>query len=354
MQPLLDIASVKQYYGKILNTSSDLQTSACCCTDQGMPPSVKAALAEINEEILSRFYGCGSPLPPLLNGCTVLDLGCGTGRDVYLAARLAGPGGFVIGVDMTDEQLEVARRNLDAQMARFGYSKPNVDFRQGYIEDLAGLGIEDASVDVVISNCVLNLSPDKPRVFAEIFRVLKPGGELFFADVFAGRRVPPALAADPVLHGECLAGAMYTEDFRRLLLELGCRDYRVVQSRPISIDNPEIKAKIGMVDFSSVTVRAFKLDDLEDRWEDYGQVAVYHGTIPDYPHHFDLDDRHRFLTGKPVPVSGNTASMLANTRYAPHFTVTGDRATHFGPFDPGPAAMNQAATGQGGRATTCC
>jgi len=205
---------------------------------------------------------------------------------------------------------------------------------------------------VVISNCVLNLSPDKPRVFAEIFRVLKPGGELFFADVFAGRRVPAELAADPVLHGECLAGAMYIEDFRRLLLDLGCRDYRVVHSRPISLDNPDIAAKIGMVDFHSLTVRAFKLDDLEDRCEDYGQVAVYHGTIPDHPHHFDLDDHHRFLTGKPMLVCGNTASMLTNTRYAPHFTITGSRATHFGPFACGPAADKQAdASGSGG---ACC
>ncbi len=333
----LDKKTLQEYYGKILQGTKDLQTNACCCTDDNLTPSVKAALSEINDEILARFYGCGSPLPPLLEGCTILDLGCGSGRDAFVAARLAGPSGYVIGVDMTDEQLEVARRNLDSQMARFGFDTPNVDFRQGYIEDLKALDIADNSIDVVISNCVINLSPDKRSVFSEIFRVLKPGGELLFSDVFAGRRVPTELHADPVLHGECLAGAMYREDFRRLLLELGCRDYRVLESRRITIDNPEIEAKIGMVDFYSVTVRAFKLDDLEDICEDYGQIATYHGTIADWPHFFDLDDHHRFITGKPMLVCGNTASMLQKTRYAPHFTVSGDRSTHFGPFDCAPA-----------------
>ena len=105
------------------------------------------------------------------------------------------------------------------------------DFRQGYMEDLRALGIDDDSIDVVMSNCVLNLSLDKRAVFGEIFRVLKPGGELFFSDIFSDRRVPERFHSDPILHGECLAGAMYTEDFRRLLRDLGCLDYRVTSSR---------------------------------------------------------------------------------------------------------------------------
>jgi len=337
---------LQEYYGKILQGSNDLKTSACCCTDEALAPSVRAALSEVNDEVLARFYGCGSPIPPALGGCTVLDLGCGTGRDVFVASRLVGPEGYVIGVDMTEEQLEVARRNVPSQMERFGYPRPNVDFRRGFIEDLAALGIADDSVDVVISNCVINLSPDKRAVFGEIFRVLKPGGELYFSDVFSGRRVPPELHTDPVLHGECLAGALYLEDFRRMLREVGCPDYRRVSTARIDIRNPEIEKKIGMVDFYSVTVRAFKLATLEDLCEDYGQVAVYRGTLPDHPHAFDLDDHHRFLTGKPVPVCGNTASMLSETRFAPHFEVRGDRSVHYGPFDCGPAP----AAGSGGSA----
>lgn len=232
-----------------------------------------------------------------------------------------------------------------------GRRRPNVEFRLGFIEDLRSFGLEDSSVDVVISNCVLNLSPDKPAVFKEIFRVLKPGGELYFSDVFADRRVPERFHCDPVLHGECLAGAMYREDFRRLLRELGCLDYRVITSSPISLNSPEIEARIGMIGFSSTTVRAFKLK-LEDICEDYGQVATYRGTINDYPFWFDLDDHHRLFTGKPMLVCGNTASMLQETRLARHFVVSGDRSVHYGPFDCGPGASRPA--GEKGSGGACC
>jgi ubiquinone/menaquinone biosynthesis C-methylase UbiE len=347
----LNQASLREYYGKVLQKSEDLQTGACCTGVNGLSKAAKRALGEINDEVLERFYGCGSPLPPLLAGCTVLDLGCGTGRDVFLASRLVGPDGQVIGVDMTEEQLAVARRNLDSQMECFGYTTPNVEFHQGYIEDLVALGIEDHSVDVVISNCVINLSPDKHSVFSEIFRVLKPGGELYFSDVFSGRRIPERFHNDPVLYGECLSGAMYREDFRRLLRTLGCLDYRVISSRRIRLDNPEIEERIGMIDFHSMTVRTFKLD-FEDLCEDYGQVAIYRGTIPEQPHYFDLDDHHRFHTGKPMLVCGNTAAMLKETRYRAHFSVQGDRSTHFGSFECAPAAQKvQEGDGLGG---ACC
>jgi SAM-dependent methyltransferase len=351
-EKVFDQKKLKQYYGTILQKSADLKTSACCCTNENISPAVKAALSEINDEIITRFYGCGSPLPPLLEGCKVVDLGCGTGRDAYVAARLAGPTGYVIGVDMTDEQLDVATRNLDSQMKRFGYKQPNIDFRQGYIEDLKALDIADNSVDVVISNCVLNLSPDKKTVFSEIFRILKPGGELYFADVFAGRRVPAEFHHDPILHGECLAGAMYREDFRRLLRDLGCQDYRAISSRRIELNNPEIEHRIGMIDFYSMTVRAFKLDCLEDICEDYGQAAIYKGTIPEWPHYFDMDDHHRFFTGKPMLVCGNTAAMLQQTRYSSHFHIHGDSSVHFGPFECSPAAARTSENPNPGGA--CC
>ena len=328
---------VQEYYGRQLSGSRDLKTSACCTTDN-LTLTHRKILSEIDEEILDKFYGCGSPIPPALEGRTVLDLGCGTGRDVYLISKLVGSQGFVIGVDMTDEQLNIARKHVDSQMDRFGFPKPNVDFRKGYIEELRTVGIEDNSVDVVVSNCVINLSPDKEAVFSEIFRVLKPGGELYFSDVFAGRRIPQHLKNDPVLYGECLSGALYIEDFRRLLRDLGVLDYRVYSSRKLSIDEPEIEARVGMIDFYSMTIRAFKLDTLEDICEDYGQVATYNGGIPDSLHQFVLDDHHIFITGKPMLVCGNTASMLRETRFGKYFTVTGDRSTHFGPFDCKPIA----------------
>lgn len=321
--------SVRHYYGQVLQSSSDLKTSACCSID-AMPAHLKALLAGLHPEVLERFYGCGSPLPPALNGMTVLDLGCGTGRDCYLLSRLVGPQGRVIGVDMTPEQLEVAVRHRDWHAERFGYA--NVEFLHGHIENLHTVGIADNSIDVVVSNCVINLSPEKPRVLAEIFRVLKPGGELYFSDVFADRRIPAALRQDPVLLGECLGGALYWEDFRRIMQQLGCPDVRSVKASPISLDDPDVFAKIGMVNFQSVTVRAFKMP-LEDRCEDFGQVAMYLGTIEQHPHSFDLDDHHHFETGRPLRVCGNTADMLAGSRYGQHFQVLGDKSRHFGLFD---------------------
>jgi arsenite methyltransferase len=331
-------SAVQDYYGRVLASKSDLKTSACCSVD-AVPERQRKIASEIADEILEKSYGCGSPIPSLLDGCTVLDLGCGTGRDAYVASKLVGSDGFVVGLDMTDEQLTVARKHVEPQMARFGFDHPNVDFRQGYIEDLAAAGIEDNSVDVVISNCVINLSPEKERVFAEIFRVLRPGGELYFSDVFSNRRIPTDLQSDPILYGECLGGALYVEDFRRMLQAIGCNDHRVVDSSAIELDGA-IRDRAGMIDFRSLTIRAFKLDTLEDLCEDYGQIATYGGTIEGSPHSFKLDDHHIFYTGKPMLVCGNTASMLTETRYAQHFRVVGDRHTHYGEFDCHPGSVD--------------
>lgn len=326
--------SVKEYYGKILKTNQDLKTSACCTTDS-MPVHLREILKDIHDEVKDKFYGCGSPIPSALEGKTVLDLGSGTGRDCFILSKLVGPTGQVIGVDMTDEQIAVARRHIDYHTKNFGLKEPNVKFIKGYIEDLESAGIKNSSIDLVVSNCVVNLSPSKERVFSEIFRVLKPGGELYFSDVFSGRRIPKELTQDPTLVGECLGGALYTEDFRRLLLTLGCSDYRLTARSRITLHNAEIEKMAGMIDFHSMTVRAFKLD-LEDRCEDYGQVAIYLGGIAESPNAFILDDHHTFEKGKAVPVCGNTAMMLQQTRYGEYFRIIGDMKTHFGLFDCGP------------------
>ncbi len=326
--------SVQNYYGQVLKSSLDLKTSACCTLD-AMPKYLRPHLADLHPEVVSRFYGCGSPLPPALQGQTVLDLGCGSGRDCYLLSRLVGESGRVIGVDMTEEQLAVAKRHCDWHAERYGFTRSNVEFVHGYIEDLASAGIAGNSIDVVVSNCVINLAPDKRRVLSEIFRVLKPGGELYFSDVYADRRIPQALKLDPVLLGECLGGALYWEDFRRIMQDLNCPDVRIVKDNPITLEDPEVVAKIGMVKFSSITVRAFKIP-LEDRCEDFGQVAVYKGTLPEHPHAFDLDDHHHLETGRPLRICGNTADMLGISRYAEYFELWGDKTRHFGLFDCSP------------------
>ena len=329
-------AQVQDYYGTQLQTSQDLLTNACCTDD--IPLAHRRILSQLEPEVLEKYYGCGVCIPDAIEGITVLDLGSGSGRDAYLLSKLVGERGHVIGVDMTEEQLDVARRHIGAHTEKFGYAQPNVEFRHGFIEDLAAAGLADNSVDLVVSNCVLNLSTDKEATYREIFRVLKPGGELFIADVFADRRVPETLRQDPILYGECLSGAMYTEDFRRLLLRLGINDYRLMSSRRLTINNPEIEAKVGNIGFYSLTVRAFKLD-IEDKCEDHGQVATYLGTVPGQPTQFVLDDHHTFETGRPMLVCGNTAAMLEATRYAPHFRVLGDTSQHFGLFDCGPSPV---------------
>ncbi|RIA98937.1 arsenite methyltransferase [Glomus cerebriforme] len=322
------VESVKDYYSKVIKSNKDLKTSACCAKET-IPANVKEILKDIHPEVLSKFYGCGSPVPSALKGKTVLDLGSGSGRDCFILSKLVGPEGKVIGVDMTDEQLEVANSHISYHMDRFGYDKPNVVFKKGYIEELSSAGIESESVDVVISNCVLNLSANKLKAFSEIFRVLKPGGELYFSDVFSGSRIPEALVDDPVLFGECLSGALYIEDFRRLLTSLGYPEYRVLSKQKIDLKRSEIKEKVGMIDFYSITVRTFKLP-FEDRCEDYGQVAIYKGTLEEAPGSFVLDQHHVFKTNESVPVCGNTAAMLQKTRYADYFNVIGDQSVHHG------------------------
>ena len=323
-------AMVREYYGKTLDGSDDLRTNACTCATTAPPKYVLDVFADIDPEIIAHFYGCGSPLPPALEGMTVLDLGCGTGRDVYIAAKLVGPRGKVIGVDMTPSQLEFARRHEAAQIERLGLPESNVEFIQSYIEDMPA--IPDKSVDVVISNCVINLSPFKEQLFAEIFRVLKPGGELYFSDIFSDRRVPEGFYDDPILRGECLAGAMYTEDFRRILRTLGCPVCYDVAHEPVEVGDFEIATKLGSIEFTSRTMRAIKCEAFEDSEEDYQQTATYRGTMPENKRYFDLDEHVRFIAGRPLAISGNMATFLQNSRYAHHFDIT-PRRRHVGPFD---------------------
>ncbi|EQA46953.1 ribosomal protein L11 methyltransferase-like protein [Leptospira broomii serovar Hurstbridge str. 5399] len=342
------LEAVQNYYGKVLQSSKDLKTSACCSIES-IPSSYLPIINKIHPEVKDKFYGCGSPLPPALFGKTVLDLGCGSGRDVYLLSKLVGEDGSVIGVDMTEEQLRVASSHQDYHRNQFGYENSNVSFKRGYIEDLESLGIEDNSVDLVVSNCVINLSPNKASVFSEIFRVLRPGGELYFSDVFADRRIPEELKEDPILLGECLGGALYTEDFRRLLFQLDIKDFRIVSQSKINLQNHEIETKIGNVNFFSITYRAFKIP-LEDRCEDFGQIAFYNGNIENFPFRFVLDDHHIFETDKPMLVCGNTADMLSKTRYSEYFRVIGDKSKHFGLFDCGPSSVGTQISQSG----ACC
>ena len=327
----MNLDVVKDYYGKVLKSSKDLKTSACCDGD-GVPAHLEALLGNVHEEVRAKYYGCGIVVPAALSGARVLDLGSGSGRDVYLIAQLVGPEGEVVGVDMTDEQLATANRHVEWHMRQFGYARENVQFRKGYIEQLGALDLAPASFDVIVSNCVINLSVDKLAVLRGAYDLLKPGGELYFADVYCDRRLSGEIKADPLLYGECLGGALYWNDFLPMAKEAGFRDPRLVTSRPITVENEAMRAKLGQAQFFSATYRLFKLEGLEPACEDYGQAVIYKGGVAEQPHAFELDGHHLIERGKVFPVCGNTWRMLAETRLRPYFDFVGDFATHYGIF----------------------
>ena len=346
---------VKEYYGKTLSGSSDLKTDACATT-AAPPRHVREALALVHHDVASRYYGCGLVLPSMLSGLRILDLGCGAGRDVFALSKLVGPDGFVVGVDMTEEQLAVARAHEKFHAERFGYKRPNTRFIDGYLEDLGALGLEPASFDVIVSNCVINLCTDKEAVFTAAHALLKPGGEMYFSDIYADRRAPDALVRDPALYSECLSGALYWGDFQKVVRASGFGDPRVVEHRPVAIGDPDLAERARPIRFASVTARLFKLGGLEPACEDYGQAVVYRGGVLGMERIFTLDAEHRIEQGRVFPVCGNTAAMLTRTRFAPHFDLIGEGATHLGLF-PGcsaPDVFVEAASAAPAAAGGCC
>lgn len=324
--------SVKEYYGKILKKSSDLKTNACCTLIK-YPKFITDGLKNIHDDILSSYYGCGMVIPDCLHETKIIDLGCGTGRDVYLLSQFVGENGRVIGVDMTDEQIEKAIHFKDYHKDKNNYNKSNVEFKKGYIEQLDKLNLSNNEYDIIVSNCVINLSPNKEIVLKQIYELLKEGGEFYFSDVYSTERIPEKYKNDEVLWGECLSGALYWNDFINLAKKCGFSDPRLVSSNPITIQNKKVEEKIGHIKFYSATYRLFKLSSLEPDCEDYGQAVIYKGTIENNPEYWDLDNHHRMWKGKVFNVCGNTWHMLHNTRFKEHFNFIGHFDRHYGIFD---------------------
>ncbi len=344
---------VQEYYGETLQSTEDLKTNACC-TMEAPAEHIKAALSLIHDEVHSKYYGCGLVAPLELKGKRILDLGSGSGRDVYLLSQLVGQEGEVIGVDMTKEQLDVARKHIDYHTDKFGYKHANVSFLEGNIERLDELDLADNSFDIVISNCVVNLAENKEKVLAEVYRLLKPGGEMYFSDVYCDRRLSDELQRDPVLWGECLSGALYWNDFLRTSRKVGFTDPRAVKSNAITVENKALEAKLGDAKFFSVTYRLWKIDGLEDECEDYGQAVAYKGTIQHSENSYQLDDHHIFPKGKVLTVCGNTYLMLHATRFKDHFDFYGTWDTHYGVFEGCGGAMPFQSDRQSGDAASCC
>ena len=324
---------LRLYYGRVLTRTEDLERKACCADDTRSRHA--GILRLIPDEVKQRNYGCGCSIPQDdLQGLRVLDLGSGAGFDAFVVSYLVGESGHVYGIDMTDEQLAVARRNVDPVMQAYEYRRPNVEFHKSYIETADP--IVDGSIDLVISDCTINLSPLKNSVFETILRVLKPGGEFYISDIVADRRVPAKLAEDKKLVAECLGGALYAHDLTDIMKDCGFGDPRVVTTQLV-----EENVSGCSIRFYSVTMRGFKFTQpLDRRCEDYGQVATYSGNCSQQPAKFVLDNQHTFEAGRPVPVCRNTARMLSETRLARYFEVTPPRQ-HLGIFACGPATRHE-------------
>ena len=205
-------------------------SSASCCGPMPKDLYVQGigySLDEINDlpdAALGAAAGCGNPtaIAGLKEGEVVLDLGSGGGIDVFLSARKVGPTGRVIGVDMTDEMLALARANAE----KLGFE--NVEFRKGDIEDLP---VEDGTVDVIISNCVINLAPDKDKVFREAFRVLKPGGRITVSDIVTDGPLPKEIRENPDQWAACVSGALEAEDYLGKIHDAGFENVRMLDRR---------------------------------------------------------------------------------------------------------------------------
>ncbi|MFQ5690177.1 MAG: methyltransferase domain-containing protein [Gemmatimonadota bacterium] len=313
-----------------------LEAELCCPADY-QPEYLEV----IPDEVLERDYGCGNPSRYLREGETVLDLGSGTGKICFIAAQVVGPEGRVMGVDMTEEMLDVARRNAPAVAKRLGYA--NVEFRRGRIQDLAldldlldrelaaspihdfeGLlaaeerartlrvnrpMIEDESVDVVVSNCVLNLvnTDEKAGLFHEIYRVLRRGGRAVISDIVSDEPVPAELQRDPDLWTGCLAGALTEEGFLEAFEEAGFYGIRILERRV------DPWRTVRGIEFRSITVEAFKGKD-GPCWE-RKQAVIYRGPFKEV---LD-DDGHHMVRGRRYAVCDKTFHLFQEEPYRGHF-----------------------------------
>ncbi|XP_034376579.1 arsenite methyltransferase isoform X2 [Arvicanthis niloticus] len=310
---------VQNYYGNVLKTSADLQTNACVTSANLVPEYIRESLQNVHEDVTSRYYGCGLVVPERLENCRILDLGCGSGRDCYVLSQLVGEKGHVTGIDMTKVQVEVAKTYLDYHTEKFGFQAPNVTFLHGCIEKLAEAGLQSESYDIVISNCVINLVPDKQQVLREVYQVLKHGGELYFSDVYASLEVPEDIKLHKVLWGECLGGALYWKDLAVIAQKIGFCPPRLVTANIITVENKELERVLGDCLFVSATFRLFKLPKTEatERCR-----VVYNGGILGHEKELIFDANFTFKEGVAVEVDGETAAVLKNSRFAHDFLFT--------------------------------
>lgn len=313
-------AKVREFYGAAAETP---QPELCCPTKYD-----DSAVSHIPQDVIDRFYGCGSPMTTagIREGETVVDLGSGAGIDVFIAAKFVGKAGRAIGVDMTDRMLSVAHENKPKVAAALGYDV--VEFREGFLEKIP---IESKTVDLVTSNCVVNLSPDKPRVFEEIWRVLKDHGRIVISDIVSEREVPPHLKTNPQLWGECLVGALTQEGFLAGLERAGFYGLEVLKK--------SYWKDVEGYPFFSVTVRGFKFEKTAG-CVFKGHQAVYLGPGKA----FVDEEGHQFPRNEAYEVCTDTVAKLSNAPYKGFFAI----------LEPGEERAGYACCAPGADGTVCC
>ncbi len=243
-------------------------------------------------------------LADLKEGEVMVDLGSGGGIDCFIGARKVGPSGKVVGVDMTDQMLQVANRNKEPVARNLDYDV--VEFRKGFLEDVP---VENGAADLLTSNCVINLSPQKPKVFAEMWRVLKDHGRIVVSDIVTEAPLPPHLRANEQLLGECIAGALTQDEFLAALERAGFYG--------LSILKKSFWKEVEGHPIYSVTVRGFKYEKKEG-CVFIGQKAIYHGPFKAVTD----EEGHLFARDEAVEVCTDTAAKLKRPPYAGVFTVT--------------------------------
>ena len=246
------------YANRVQHKSSCCAPTQTCCGSGDATRTISKAIGYTEKEMDSvpddanLGLGCGNPiaLASLIEGETVLDLGSGAGFDCFLAANRVGKSGKVIGVDMTPEMIEKARENAE----KGGYQ--NVEFRLGEIESLPAA---DNSIDIIISNCVVNLSPDKKKVFREAFRVLKPGGRLMVSDIVLLKELPDFIRKSVAAYVGCISGALMKAEYLDTITEAGFQEVQVLDEAIFPIDcmanDPTVKAVINEMDLSADEIK---------------------------------------------------------------------------------------------------
>ncbi len=314
-------AAVREFYGH----AAEQPQAELCCPVRPDPED----LAHIPSEVVERFYGCGSPVSAAAPqaGETLVDLGSGAGIDCFIAARRVGREGRVFGIDMTDQMLGVARESQPRVAAALGYD--NVEFRKGILERIP---LDAATADIVTSNCVINLSPDKPAVLREIWRVLRDNGRAVIADIVADGEVPPPMRADGQLWGECISGALSEEAFLAAFERAGFYG--------VSLLKKLFWREVDGTRFYSVTVRGYKFEK-KAACRYVGQYAVYLGPMKSVTD----EEGHLFPRGVAVEVCTDTAAKLAAAPYAGAFAM----------LDPASASPEiRPDGGCCGKGTDCC